>query len=320
MSKILVTGASGFLGTYLVPLLRRSHELVAIDREDLDVRDITAVPRVIKRHSPDLVCHLAALCGAAPSRENPPDYYAVNALGTVHLLEACRRAGVGRFLFTSSLTVHGASPDPVNESSAFAPRHPYAASKVAAEFAVRDYSLHFGIHSIILRPTLVIGEGSKELHALGDFVLKALRGEEIVLFGAGNHRRDFVHPQDVAAAMLLAVDRLERAHDTSPESEVFNISQGQALSMRELADLAIRLVGSGRHRQGPMTNQSFSLYTRIERARQVLQFAPRIGIEDMIHQMIRSFKETHANELPPHDHGDHHHQRAALARGLCQES
>ncbi len=73
----------------------------------------------------------------------------------------------------------------MNESSAFAPRHPYAASKVAAEFAVRDYSQHFGVRSIILRPTLVIGEGSKELHALGDFVLKALSGEEIVLFGGG---------------------------------------------------------------------------------------------------------------------------------------
>lgn len=311
MSKILVTGASGFLATYVVPLLRRSHEVVATDRQDMDVTDITAVHRVIKGHRPDLVCHLAALCGAAPSRENPPDYYAVNTLGTVHLLEACRRAGVERFLFTSSLTVHGASSDPVNESSPFAPRHPYAASKVAAEFAIRDYSQHLGIHSIILRPTLVVGEGSKELHALGDFVLKALRGEEIVLFGAGEHRRDFVHPQDVAAAALLAVGRLGSVLDSSYEA--FNISHGQALSMRELADLAIRLVGSGRHRPGPITNQSFSLYTRIDRARQVLEFMPRIGLEDMILRLIQHFKETHAHDLPPHDPGHHHHQRAAIA-------
>jgi nucleoside-diphosphate-sugar epimerase len=317
MSKILVTGAAGFLGTYLVPLLRRSHEVVAADRDDLDVRDTRAAHRVIKRHRPDLVCHLAALCGAAPSRENPPGYYAVNTVGTVHMLEACRQAGVERFLFTSSLTVHGESSDPMNESSAFAPRHPYAASKVAAEFAVRDYSLHFGIRSVILRPTLVIGEGSRELHALGDFVLKALRGEDIVLFGAGDHRRDFVHPQDVAAAMLLAVERLDRGIDTS--YEVFNISQGQALSMRELANLTIRLVGSGRHRLGPLTNQSFSLYTGIDRARQVLGFEPRIGIEEMILRMISNFKEMNADELPSNDNGHHHHQRAALAGGLCQE-
>ena len=317
MNKILVTGASGFLGSYLVPLLRCSHEVVATDREDLDVTDMTAVYRVIKRHRPDLVCHLAALCGAVPSRENPPDFYAVNTLGTVHVLEACRRVGVERFLFTSSLTVHGASADPMNEASAFAPRHPYAASKVAAEFAVRDYSQHMGIHSIILRPTLVVGEGSKELHALGDFVLKALREEEIVLFGTGDHRRDFVHPQDVAAAMLLAVERLDSAMDSS--YEVFNISQGEALSMRELADLAIRLVGSGRYRLGPMTNQSFSLYTRIDRAQEVLKFTPRIGSEEMIRRLIQHFKETNAHDLPTHDTGNHHHQRAAIARGLCHE-
>ncbi len=227
MRKVLVTGGAGFLGTYLVPLLRETCEVVSIDREELDITDMAAVRRVISQERPRLVCHLAALCGAAPSREDPPDYYAVNTLGTVHLLEACRRAGVGQFLFASSLTVHGSSPDPVNEASAFAPRHPYAASKVAAEFAVRDYSLHFGIRSIILRPTLVVGEGSKELHALGDFVLKALRDEEIVLFGGGEHYRDFVHPEDVAAAMVLAVDRLNRSIGSM--HDIFNISSGQAL-------------------------------------------------------------------------------------------
>ncbi len=311
MNKILVTGAAGFLGGYLVPRLRRSHEIVALDREDLDITDVAAVHRVLQRHRPDLVCHLAALCGAAPSRDNPPDYYAVNTLGTVHLLEACRRAGVERFLFSSSLTVHGASADPVDESSAFSPRHPYAASKVAAEFAVRDYSQHLGIRSIILRPTLVVGEGSKELHALGDFVLKALRGEEIVLFGGGDHRRDFVHPEDVIAAMLLAVERLDRGLDTS--YEVFNISQGQALTMRELAEMAIWLVGSGRHRPGPTTNQSFSLYTRIDRAQALLRFEPAIGLEDMVFRLIRHFQEAHAHDSAPHDPGHHHHQRAAIA-------
>jgi nucleoside-diphosphate-sugar epimerase len=311
MRKVLVTGGTGFLGTYLVPLLRESYEVVSIDRAELDILDVAATRRVICQVRPQLVCHLAALCGAAPSRENPPDYYAVNTLGTVHLLEACRRAGVGQFLFTSSLTVHGSSPGPVNEASMFAPRHPYAASKVAAEFAVRDYSLHFGMRSIILRPTLVVGEGSKEPHALGDFVLKALRGEEIVLFGGGEHYRDFVHPEDVAAAMVRAADRLVRSLSTS--FETFNISSGHALSMKQLADQVIRLVGSGRHTPGPQSNQSFSLYTQIDRAQQDLGFEPRVGTEDMIHRLIHHFKETRLHGMPPNDNGHHHHQCASIA-------
>ena len=310
MRKILVTGGAGFLGAYLVPLLRESYKVVSIDREDLDILDVVATRRVICRERPHLVCHLAALCGAAPSRAAPPDYYAVNTLGTVHLLEACRRAGVGRFLFASSLTVYGSSESPVNEDSAFAPRHPYAASKVAAEFAVRDYSLHFGLRSIILRPTLVVGAGSKELHAIGDFVKQALLGEEIVLFGGGEHRRDFVDPEDVAAAMVLAAKRLDRSLMTS--FETFNISSGHALSMKQLADQVIRQVGSGRYSPGPQSNQSFSLHTRIDRAKRELGFEPRIETEDMIRRLIHYIKETHLHDLRSNDNGHHHHQCASI--------
>ena len=317
MSKILVTGGAGFLGAYLVPRLRDAHKLIVTDREDLDVTDLAAVTRFIRRERPDLVCHLAALCGAAPSREDPPRYFKVNAQGTVHVLEACRRAGVDRFVFTSSLTVHGSSPYPVDESSPFAPRHPYAVSKAAAELAVRDYSLHHGIRSIVVRPTLVVGEGSKELHAMGDFVHHALRDERIVLFGGGDHRRDFVHPEDVADALRLAVDRLDKASGVT--YELFNISNGQALSLRQLAELVIRLVGSGGHEPGPATNQAFSLYTRIDRAKAVLRFTPRIGTEAMIQRLIRHFRETTHHELSENDSGRHDHQCAPLAGGLCEK-
>jgi UDP-glucose 4-epimerase len=288
--KILVTGGKGVLGRYLVPVLRRHHEVVVTDREEMDVRDFEAVGSVIGAVGPDLVCHLAALCGAEPSRDNPPEFYAVNTQGTVHVLEACRRAGVRRFLFTSSLTVHGSGEDPVDERSAFAPRHPYAASKVAAEFAVRDYSLHVGIQSVVVRPTLVVGEGSKERHAIGDFVARSLRGEKIVLFGGGRHRRDFVHPEDVASALALAVQRLDDPR--AGPHEVFNVSNGQAPSMRELADLEIRLVGCGRHTFGPASNQSFSLYTKNERARHVLGFEPKVGTEAIILRLMKHFRET----------------------------
>jgi UDP-glucose 4-epimerase len=210
------------------------------------------------------------------------------------------------------LTVFGSSPNgPIHEDSAFAPRHPYAASKVAAEFAVRDYSLHFGVRSIILRPTLVVGEGSKELHAVGDFVQKALLGEEIVLFGGGEHARDFVHPEDVATAMVLAVERLFQTAESTWES--FNISNGDALSMKQLAERVIRLVGSGRLRLGPPSNQSFSLYTTTDRAQHDLGFEAHIGIDAMIQRLIHHFKERLDHDQPTNDHCDHHHQCASVA-------
>jgi nucleoside-diphosphate-sugar epimerase len=283
--KIHVTGGKGFLGSYIVPLLAQSHDVEVSDRESMDVTDFAAVRDTLARSRPDLVIHLAALCGAQPSRERPPEFFAVNAQGTVNVLEACRQTGVRRFLFTSSLTVHGAGDGPMDESSPLAPRHPYAVSKVAAEFATVNYSQSFGIRSVIVRPTLVVGEGCKEYHAVGDFVQTVLRGRDIVIFGGGDHRRDFVHPEDVARAVHLCVERL--AGPEGPPHEAFNTSSGEPFRMAELADRVTALLGRGRRVHGPASEQSFSLYTRTDRARQVLGYQPRVRTDDIIHRLAR---------------------------------
>jgi nucleoside-diphosphate-sugar epimerase len=288
--KIHVTGAGGFLARWIVPLLSRSHEVETSDRESMDVTDAALVRRTLEHSRPDLVCHLAALCGARPSRERPPEFFAANALGTVNLLEACRRAGVPRFLFASSLTVHGAGDEARTESSNYAPRHPYAVSKAAAELAVINYTQDFGLRAITLRPTLVVGEGYKEPHAIGDFVETVLRGDDIVLFGDGGHRRDFVHPEDVAQAFALAVDKLAAANDAS--YQVYNISTGQPFRMAELAELVIRVTGRGHVVHRPATDQTFSLFTSIDSARAALRFQPRIDVEDIVRRLARFLQRS----------------------------
>jgi nucleoside-diphosphate-sugar epimerase len=284
--KIHITGGRGFLGRWIVPLLREAHEVEVSDRDTMDVTNLDRVRAVLADTRPDLVIHLAALCGAAPSRERPPEFFAVNAQGTVNVLEACRRVGVGRFLLASSLTVHGSGEDARTEDSPFAPRHPYAVSKVAAEFAALNYCRNFGLAVTVVRPTLVVGEGCKEPHAVGDFVATVLRGDDIVLFGDGRHRRDFVHPLDVARAVRLAVEHLGRAPAGSHEA--FNVSSGESFGMAELADLVIRLAGRGRRVHGPASEQSFSLFTKIDKARRVLGYQPSVRTEDIIHRLIPS--------------------------------
>jgi nucleoside-diphosphate-sugar epimerase len=284
--KIHITGGHGFLARWIVPLLRQSHEVEVSDRDSMDVTDLVCLRAILGASRPDVVLHLAALCGAGPSRERPPDFFAVNAQGTVNLLEACRRAGVPRFLLASSLTVHGSGEEAREEQSPYAPRHPYAVSKVAAEFAARNYAQNFGLSVAVVRPTLVVGENYKEPHAVGDFVATVLRGDNIVLFGDGHHRRDFVHPLDVAQAMQLAVAHL--GHAQPGAHEVFNISSGESFRMVDLADLVMRVTGRGRRIHGPASEQSFSLYTRIDRARNVLGYQPSVRTEDIIHRLILS--------------------------------
>jgi nucleoside-diphosphate-sugar epimerase len=281
--KIHITGGKGFLAHWIVPLLRQTHEVFVTDRDSMDVTDYGAVLGRFTDERPDLVIHLAALCGAQPSRDDPPGFFLVNAQGAVNVMEACRRAGIKRFMLFSSMTVFGSGDEPRSETSPFAPRHPYAVSKVAAEYAALNYCQTWGIRTLVLRPTLVVGEGYKEPHAVGDFVETVLRGECITLFGGG-HVRDFVHPEDVAQATNLAAERL--LSDAGPAHESFNVSSGEAHRMIDLADLVIRETGRGLRAVGPSSNQSFSLYTGIDRARELLGYRPRVSTRDIVRRLM----------------------------------
>ncbi len=302
-----VTGGRGFIGKYIQDRFLRNDawQIESSDRNDLDVTNAPAVRAWFTSRRPDAVVHLAALCGAAASRENPPEFFRVNALGTVNVLEACRRARVGKFVLASSLTVLGSGNEAKTEDSTFAPRHPYAMSKIAAEEATRHYCREFGLKAVILRPALVVGPGCKELHAAGDFAARAFRREPIVLQGDGGHRRDFVHPADVGQAVENALKHL----DSRPAGscEVFNVSTGEAVSMRELALLATKAAGGGSFGHQPSTNQTFSLFTRIDRARKMLGFEPQFHLEQIVSELIANLKERSADvrtQIDDHCHDD----------------
>ncbi len=281
--RIFVTGGQGFLGRWLVPALATAHDVEVSDLSSLDVTDAGACVRALQASRPELVLHLAALCGAKPSVENPRRFFEVNAQGTVNVLEACRLSGVPRLLFTSSLTVFGEGETERSEDSPFAPRHPYAAAKAGAEYAVRQYARQYGLAALILRPTLVVGEGYKEPHAIGDFVATALRGGVVEIFGAGDHRRDFVHPADVAEATAKAVGWLGAAPPGTVES--LNVSNGEAPAMRDLAGAVLAALGRGSLRFVPATSQSFSLFTSIRRARELLDWGPAIPNAEIVRRL-----------------------------------
>lgn len=281
--KIHVTGAAGFLGSYIVPALVARHEVDTSDQPSLDVTDAGALIAAFGASKPDLVVNLAALCGARPSVEDPCRFFEVNAQGAVNVLEACRVARVPRVLFTSSMTVFGSGEDARTEGSPLAPRHPYAAAKVGAEYATRAYAREYGLSALVMRPTLVVGEGYEEPHAIGDFVETVTRGEAIRIFGSGGHRRDFVHPADVASAAVRAVDWLASAPAGACES--VNVANGESPTMRELAETVLATLGRGSIRFTESTSQAFSLFTSIRRAEELLGWQPRITNRDIIRRL-----------------------------------
>lgn len=283
--RIFVTGGHGFIGRYLVAALAADHEIAAPTHAALDITTAGPLAEAVADARPDLVIHLAALCGAAASVRDPHAFFRVNAQGTVDVLEACRRAGVGRLLFTSSLTVFGAGDDAKTPDAPFAPRHPYAAAKAAAELAVASYVRNYQLSAVILRPTLVVGEGYKEPHAIGDFVETVRRGAPIEIFGTGGHRRDFVHPEDVARAGKRAVEVL--AQVSPGQCLRINLSNDETVSMNALADLVIATCGRGEKCVVAPTAQTFSLHASNVAARTLLGIEPRHSNRQIIERLWR---------------------------------
>lgn len=257
-----------------------------VDVEDLDVTDPVAAAQVIGSYRPDVICHLAGCTGAEASLANPGRFFDVNAGGTLHVLEAARRCSVRSFVLVSSITVHGFSQgQPVTEDTEFRPQHPYAASKAAAEMLAKTYAAAFGLRVVVARPTILVGSGQAEPNAVSEFVGTAAAGRRIVLFGDGSHRREWLHVDDAARGVRLAVEHAE--HLDPGSFEPFILSSAAPISMRELAELVVLEVGSGEVEFAPANRRAFSLTAEIDKARRELGWAPQHDVRSMIRDVMR---------------------------------
>ena len=246
--RVLVTGANGFVGAHLVAALAaRGHTVVrsghgAHDGQTvpLDLHDPLNIRGVIDFARADAIAHLAAQSFVPASIADPLETFAVNATGTLYLLEAVRAARAAgapnpRVLVAGSADVYGSHPAheyPLKESAALHPANPYAASKVAAEAltiaAVRSY----GLDAVVTRAFNHIGPGQDERFAVASFALQLARiaagGGPLLLVGNLDAQRDFLDVRDVVAAYVAL---LESSGDAG---EVYNIASGEAPSMKEV--------------------------------------------------------------------------------------
>ncbi|QJE98277.1 NAD-dependent epimerase/dehydratase family protein [Luteolibacter luteus] len=246
-SKVLVTGASGFIGSHVVRHLADIGYMVTA----LDLRPPPQEhPAGVIKLSCDLrsdslpegdfafVIHLAALGGVRPSMERPLDYLETNLRATMRLLEHCRPRGLQRFIFASSSSVYGPTAGlPSKESDELHPCSPYALTKLQGEEWGRLFSEKHGIDFFALRLFAVWGEGQRPDLALESFRRKILAGETITIHGDGEQRRDLTHVSDVARTMEAALTW------TGNGFEVFNIGTGRNHSVNEMLRAAEEQTG-----------------------------------------------------------------------------
>jgi len=253
--RVLVTGGSGFIGSHVVDKLRaRGHEPVIYDlrpspwhnRENGaapvetvlgSITDREALERAL--HSCDAVAHLAAVADVNDVHAEPEDAERVNARGTVAVLEACRRAGVKRVIYASTIWVYSdTESDEVDEETLLPPpSHLYTSTKLAGELYCKSYLELYGIDYTILRFGIPYGPRAREAAVIPAFVNKAFKGEPLTLSGDGMQSRRFVYVEDLADGVALGLA-------DAATNRVYNLVSDENVTIKQIAELVQEIVGN----------------------------------------------------------------------------
>jgi UDP-glucuronate 4-epimerase len=309
MTRTLVTGAAGFIGSHVVDrLLADGHEVVGVDaftayysrkrkernldsatghdgfslvEGDLLELDLDDLLRGI-----DGLVHLAGEPGIRSSWGALPRYLERNVLTTECLLEAAWRNATSRFVHASSSSVFGSDPGhPVGEDYTKRPNSPYSLSKLAAEELVGLYARERGVPGTILRYFTVYGPRQRPEMAVSRFISSALRGRPVEVFGDGEQMRDMTYVSDAVDATVAALD--------APPG-VYNVGGGTRVTVNTLLDAVRGLIGSPvEARHGPEAEGDMrSTWADSRRAARSLGYRPRVGLEEGISAQVRWARES----------------------------
>jgi len=304
MSRVLVTGGAGFIGSHVVDaLIQSGHEVIVVDdlssgrRSNINPKakfyqvDIRSqeLGSIFEQERPEYVNHHAAHISVRHSVSDPAYDASTNILGSINLLECCKSYGVRKIIYASSVAIYGEPEQlPCNENHPIRPSSPYGASKYAVELYLHLYRENYGLDYTILRYPNVYGPRQDPLGEAGVvaiFSLQMLLGEQVTINGSGEQERDFLYVEDCVRANLPAME--------NGSGEAYNLGTGLGTSVNQLFEEMRRLTGYARHpvHGPPKVGEVFRICLDANRARKELQWCPTVGLQEGLERTLAYFRE-----------------------------
>ncbi len=311
--KVLVTGATGFLGSELTKqLITVEADIVCLVRDAVwnspfrlegsearvsvvngAVEDTAVVERAINEYEVETVFHLAAQAIVGVANRNPLSTFEANIKGSWVLLEACRHSPtVKRIIVASSDKAYGDHDDlPYLESTPLQGRHPYDVSKSCADLIAACYHHSYKTPVCVTRCGNLFGPGDLNFNRIVPGTIRsALRGERPVIRSDGSPVRDYVFVKDIADAYMLLAQCME---DAELHGEAFNFGTGEPVSVLELTHLILAI--AGRADLEPIVENIASReigrqYLSSEKARERLNWTPAAGLKAGLHQTVEWYR------------------------------
>ena len=282
--KILITGHSGFIGSYLQKKLEKTeHELILVDIAN--GTNICDWQQVKQYEGMDVIVHLANLTFVPSSYEHPKKFYETNYLGTLNMLELCRLNNA-RMLFFSSYIYGHPQYQPIDENHPIQAFNPYAQTKVICESLCEGYNRDFKVPITIFRPFNIYGTGQNPNFLIPSIIQQAKTGK--IVIKDDRPKRDYIHVEDIIDAMITAIE----TKNTDKSVQKFNLGSGFSYSVKEIVDMVRGLFDTKIEyicTHEIRTNDVMDTIADISKIQNELGWKPSISIFEGLKSMISEY-------------------------------
>jgi len=308
--KIFITGGAGFIGSWLVDkLIKENHQVIVIDNlstgkkehihkkaifYEQDITDHEILNDIIKKEAPEIIFHLAANSLLRKSIDDPLYDATTNILGTISVLEACRKNNIKKIMYTSTGGARVGEPAylPVDESHPIKPLSPYGISKHSAEHYVEMYHALYGIDYFIFCFGNVYGprDSPYTKRLVPVFIDKIMKNEKPIIFGDGKQTRDFIYVKDLIDFMIETIPKL----GITPH-KLFHLANGKQVSVNEVCEMLKKISNTSLvfEHTDTVKGEIHDIVLNISLAKKELQWDPKIPIEEGLTQTWNWYKEQY---------------------------